>query len=111
VFERSKRAHESDEVPTPSVSQRSQSPVKEATRSKGGFTAVNSAPLPLNPKLGSDSEPDSEDEAAVAAELGAVPPSPKRHKSESGNKRKDGKEKSRDKERSKDKKRRRKSEK
>lgn len=83
---------------------------------KGGFTAVKSAPLTVNPGSDSDTEDDSRDEAAVAADLGgsqppsSIPPS-KRQRKDHLNTKKDKKEKGKDKdkEKEKDKKKRRKS--
>jgi len=70
---------------------------------KGGFTAVNAAPLSLNPGVESELDHDSDDEAAVAADLGGSQAHPsvpefKRHKKESGSKRKGSKERSKEKE-------------
>ena len=89
----------------------------KSSPAKGGFTAVKAAPLVVNPGDNSDSEDDSQDEAAVAADLGGSQPassvSPaKRHKRDTtkrdGNSpKKDKKEKVKDKD--KDKKKRRKS--
>lgn len=41
---------------------------------KGGFTAVKAAPLVVNPDDNSDSEDNSQDEAAIAADLGGSQP-------------------------------------
>jgi hypothetical protein len=83
---------------------------------KGGFTAVKSAPLTVNPESDSDTDDDSRDEAAVAANLGgSQPPSSaspsKRQRKDHVSTKKDKKEKGKDKdkEKEKDKKKRRKS--
>ena len=85
---------------------------------KGGFTAVKSAPLTVNPESDSDTEDDSRDEAVVAADLGgSQPPSSvspsKRQRRDHINTKKDkkekGKDKDKEKEKEKDKKKRRKS--
>ena len=42
----------------------------KTTPAKGGFTAVKASPLTVHPENASDSESESQDEAAVAADLG-----------------------------------------
>jgi len=118
AYEHSKGQHRPDEIPAASASQQHPSPIKKPTPAKGGFTAVNAAPLSLNPELESELDHDSDDAAAVAADLGGSQPPlsvPEftRHKKQSSSTRKGSKEKSREKEtqESKDKKRRRKSDK
>ena len=84
---------------------------------KGGFTAVKAAPLLVNPHDNSDSDDDSQDEAAVAADLGGSQPassvSPSKRQKKDATKgdgdgaKKDKKERAKDKD--KDKKKRRKS--
>jgi hypothetical protein len=121
VYEQSKKGHESDDIPAAAAFPQHPSPITGTiltNLTKSGFTAVNAAPLSLNPQLESESDRDSEDDAVVAADLGGSQPlpsapEPKRHKTESRSKRKDLKEMSKDqgKEKHKDKKIRRKSEK
>ena len=89
----------------------------KSTPVKGGFTAVKAAPLVVNPDNYSDSEDDSQDDAAVAADLGGSQPtssvSPSKRqkkdttKGDGNGAKKDKKEKVKDKD--KDKKKRRKS--
>jgi len=118
AYEHSKAEQRADEIPAASASQQHPSPVKKTTSAKGGFTAVNAAPLSLNPEVQSELDHDSDDAAAVAADLGGSQPTLSvseftRQKKDSAHKRKGSKEKSREKEtkENKDKKRRRKSDK
>jgi hypothetical protein len=95
----------------------------KGTPAKGGFTAVKASPLIVTPEADSDEEDDSQDEAAVAADLGGSQPSSvspaKRQRGESGKhtdadrskkeKKEKAKEKPKEKEKDKDKRKRRKS--
>ena len=103
--------HVENSVETPPTAKVKSSPAKR------GFTAVKAAPLVVNPDDHSDSEDDSQDEAAVAADLGGSQPassvSPAKRqkkdttKGDGDSPKKDKKEKARDKD--KDKRKRRKS--
>jgi hypothetical protein len=100
------------------------SPISKSkvTPAKGGFTAVKSSPLTMRPEKGSDSDSESQDEAAVAADLGgsqrpSVSPA-KRQRTASAKKadsssaketKEKSKEKAKEKEKEKDKKKRRRS--
>jgi len=87
------------------------------TPAKGGFTAVQSSPLALNPDAENGSDDEAEDEATVAADLGGSQPAPtpKRQRRESAKsaetpkKEKKEKAKEKEKEKDKDKRKRRKS--
>lgn len=82
----------------------------KSTQAKGGFTAVKATPLVVNPEQPA-SEDDSEDEAAVAADLGgnqpsALAPPSKRQRKEVPQQtegKKERKEKSKDKDKAKEK--------
>lgn len=99
-------AQSAPKVPEPSKS--------KPASAKGGFTAVKSAPLVVNPVNEVDSDEEAEDEAAVAANLGGAQPSTvpatiKRQKkgvakqTETDGGKKDKKDKSKDKSKDKDK--------
>jgi hypothetical protein len=120
-YEQKKEGTESREGAQPSRKKDSNAPVAEPGRSKpspakGGFTAVQAPPLDVNPEQGA-SEDDSEDEAAVAADLGgthppaSVSPSKRKRKetTHTNEGKKEKKDKSKEKEKDKERKKRRKS--
>jgi len=72
-YEQTKRgmevSQEVTETALPSV-ESAPPPRSKSAPSKGGFTAVKASPLLVNPDVEAESGDGSEDEAAVAAELG-----------------------------------------
>jgi len=64
-----------ESVPPKEASTATASGKSKATTAQGGFTAVEASPLTVNPDR-SRSEDDSDDEAAVAADLGGSQPPP-----------------------------------
>jgi hypothetical protein len=110
-YEQRKKGQSGDKADSESAEESAEPtpPAKtKSTPAKGGFTAIKAAPLAANPGSDSVSEDDTQDEAAVAADLGGSQPSSvspaRRQKRDGGSVRKE-----KTKEKDKDKKKRRKS--